>query len=370
MRFGRVDNPAKIDFTIPSDHPDTAKVLNRTSKSNALEVYVGCAKWNKKELKNFYPRGVKDELAYYSTQFNCIELNATFYRLFPPATFDNWYATVPQHFRFFPKLEQSISHFRRLQGVKTIVKRNVANMSRLHEKLGMPFLQMPDNFGPKDFQRVVAFAENWTCEVPLAMELRHTAWYNDAAVASKLYDLLETHGITNVLVDSAGRRDLMHMRLTTPIAFIRWVGANKPESDRSRLDAWIERISEWKKAGLQKLFFFIHQNEERESPRSPRISSSGSTKRSARLCQFPRFSEPRDFFRSAPRARRLLPAILKPARAHHGGIVVRNLVVDRPIQAAALREQCATAEREQTKVAAQIIARRVEADRGGAGQRR
>ncbi len=267
MRFGQVDNPRKIDFTIPPDHPGTAKMLKaQTSKSNNLKVYVGCAKWNKTDLKNFFPKGVKDELAYYSTQFNSIELNATFYRLFPPATFDKWRATVPEHFRFFPKLEQSISHYGRLKGVKKIVDRNVANMSHLREKLGMPFLQMPDNFGPKYFDRVADFAKTWTYDVPLAIELRHTAWHNDKEISRKLYELLEKHRVTNVLVDTAGRRDLMHMRLTTPTAFVRWVGANVPESDRSRLDEWIGRISKWKKAGLQRLFFFVHQNEERESP--------------------------------------------------------------------------------------------------------
>src|SRR5262249_14602939 len=102
MKFGQVDNPEKIDFTIPPDHPDTAKVLKESSQSKTLEVYVGCAKWNKADLKNFYPKGVKDELGYYSTQFNSIELNATFYRLFPPATFEKWYQTVPDNFRFFP----------------------------------------------------------------------------------------------------------------------------------------------------------------------------------------------------------------------------------------------------------------------------
>lgn len=266
MKFGQVDDPGAIDFTIPPDHSETAKVLKEASKSNELEVYVGCAKWNKKDLKNFYPRGVKDELEYYSTQFNSIELNATFYRLFPPTTFSSWHATVPENFRFFPKLEQSISHFRRLKGVEEVVQHNVANMSHLREKLEMPFLQMRDDFGPKDFDRVVTFAENWTDKVPLAMEFRHTDWYNDAAVSNKLYSLLESHGVTNVLVDTAGRRDLMHMRLTTPVAFIRWVGANEPESDRSRLDEWVGRVSQWKKAGLQKLFFFVHQNEEQESP--------------------------------------------------------------------------------------------------------
>ena len=57
------------------------------------------------------PKGVKDELGYYSSQFNCIELNATFYRLFPVTTYEGWYAKVPEGFKFFPKLEQSISHF-------------------------------------------------------------------------------------------------------------------------------------------------------------------------------------------------------------------------------------------------------------------
>ncbi|WP_428306530.1 DUF72 domain-containing protein [Lacipirellula sp.] len=265
MKFGQVDNPEPIDFTIPRDHPDTAQALKAPS-SDELEIRIGCAKWNKADLKNFYPRGTKDELAYYSTQFNSIELNATFYRLFPAATFENWRAATPDDFRFFPKLEQTISHFRRLKDVAEVVERNVANMSHLGEKLAMPFLQMRDDFAPKDFDRVATFAENWTYDAPLAMEFRHTNWYNDPAVSSKLYDLLEAHGITNVLVDTAGRRDLMHMRLTTPTAFVRWVGANDAESDRARLDDWVERIAKWKRAGLQRLYFFVHQNEEQESP--------------------------------------------------------------------------------------------------------
>src|SRR5437868_9206443 len=104
-----------------------------------MKVYVGCAKWNSKDLKGFYPKGVKDELAYYSTQFNCVELNATFYRLFPPTTFDKWHAAVPEKFQFFPKLEKTISHLRRLKDVKELADRNAANMSHLQEKLGMPF---------------------------------------------------------------------------------------------------------------------------------------------------------------------------------------------------------------------------------------
>ncbi len=264
MKFGQVTNPEEVDFAIPPDNADTKRVLSK-SKAKELDIHVGCAKWNKTDLKGFYPKGVKDELGYYSTQFNCIELNATFYRLFPPSTFQKWYATAPENFLFFPKLEQTISHFRRLKEVEQVVENNVTNMSHLKEKLGMPFLQMHNNFGPKDFDRVRTFVDNWQYDIPLAMEFRHTDWYNDPAVSSELYDLLEKNKITNVLVDTAGRRDLMHMRLTTPDAFIRWVGANH-ESDKTRLDGWVERIAEWKALGLRKLNFFVHQNVEKESP--------------------------------------------------------------------------------------------------------
>lgn len=264
MKFGQVDNPEEIDFTIPADHPDTKRVLGK-SKPDELKAYVGCAKWNKIDLKNFYPKGTKDELAYYSSQFNCIELNATFYRMFPAAQFEKWRENTPNGFRFFPKLTQDISHFKRLKDTEDLVDNFVNNASNLQDKLGVPFLQLHNNFGPKDFDRVKAFVEQWKYDIPVAIECRHTDWYNNSEVSAELYELFESRDIVNVLVDTAGRRDLMHMRLTTPTAFVRWVGANH-ESDYNRLDEWVERVATWKKAGLEKLYFFVHQNVEKESP--------------------------------------------------------------------------------------------------------
>jgi uncharacterized protein YecE (DUF72 family) len=265
MKFGKVDDPSSVDFTLPADHPENERVLSTYGSKENAQFSIGCAKWNKSDLKGFYPRGTKDELAYYSSQFNSIELNATFYRLFPAEQFTKWKEKTPANFKFFPKVTQDISQFKRLNEVEELVELYTHNVAHLEEKLGMVFLQMIGNFAPKDFDRVVRFVEYWPKNVPLAIELRHTDWYNDSAIANELYQLYETHGITNVIVDTAGRRDLMHMRHTSAKTFIRYTGANH-ESDYTRLDDWVIRIKEWIDQGMDEINFFVHQNIEKESP--------------------------------------------------------------------------------------------------------
>lgn len=267
MKFGVVEQPELIDFTLPADHPGTKRVIKEAftkAQNQKLDVYVGCAKWNKAELKGFYPRGTKDELAYYSSQFNSIELNATFYRLFPKEQFEKWYYKVPRGFKFFPKITNMISHRKRLIDAQEFIPEYVDHVSILQEKLGTVFLQMHNNFQPKDFDRVDNFVNHWPSKLPIALEFRHTDWFNNPEIAERLYLLLEEHQMANVLVDTAGRRDIMHMRLTNGEAFIRYVGANH-NSDYARLDAWVERLTYWVGLGLRKIHFFIHQNIEQES---------------------------------------------------------------------------------------------------------
>ncbi len=230
-----------------------------------MKVFVGCAKWNKSDLKNFYPKDAKDELAYYASQFNSIELNATFYRAYPRSQFENWGSKTPAGFKFFPKIPQTISHVKRLNNVKTLTDEFCDAASGLEEKLGMVFLQMNNNFKPKDFEKLEKFIIEFPKGTPLAVELRNTEWFNSKVEADRVWALFKKYKVSNIIVDTAGRRDLIHMRLSSPIAFVRYVGANH-ESDYSRLDPWIERISKWQKNGLKELYFFIHQNHEVESP--------------------------------------------------------------------------------------------------------
>ncbi|WP_200975951.1 DUF72 domain-containing protein [Echinicola sp. 20G] len=265
MKFGSVEDPSSIDFTLPEDHPETKKILNKYKSDKPFEVYVGCAKWNRSDLKGFYPRGTKDELTYYSTQFNSIELNATFYSSPSIEQVKTWADKTPKGFKFFPKIPNSVSHFKRLINVQEPVMAFADAIANFEDKLGMAFLQMHDNFKPKDFDRVEKFVNEFPPEIPLALELRNAEWFANEEVLNNYCNLLVDNNRANIVVDTAGRRDMLHMRLTNDTAFIRYVGANA-ESDYSRLDDWMERIISWREMGLQKLYFFVHQNIEKESP--------------------------------------------------------------------------------------------------------
>src|SRR5690606_6352891 len=265
MKFGTVVNPDNFDFILPKDHPETKRVLEKFDNKLKPEVYVGCAKWNKADLKGFYPRGTKDELTYYASQFNSVELNATFYRIFSSEQFESWRNKTPEGFKFFPKLNQEISHRKRLNDVTEIVNTYLYNASNLQARLGTIFLQMHNNFAPKEYNRVVDCVEAWPKEAPLAIEFRHSDCYNDGSVSNELYEHLEAHNVSNIIVDTAGRRDLLHMRMTNGTAFVRYVGAND-KSDYERLDDWVERLYQWQQQGINEIDFFVHQNIEKESP--------------------------------------------------------------------------------------------------------
>jgi uncharacterized protein YecE (DUF72 family) len=69
-----------------------------------------------------------------------------------------------------------------------------------------------------------------------------------------------------VITDTSGRRDLVHMRLSSKTAFIRFVGNNLHRTDYTRVDEWVDRLKKWMDGGLETLYFIMHQHEEIDSP--------------------------------------------------------------------------------------------------------
>ncbi len=260
MKFGKVAHPEAIDYTLPETHKETRFLLKSISRKKVFDLRVGGSKWSGPEMQLFYPKGTQDQLAYYSSQLNSIELNATFYRIFPTHIYKQWYSRSAPEFIFFPKMYQGITHRYRLNDkIYPLLHNYLDHVVHLEEKLGTIFVQLQNDFGPKHWDRVVKFIENWPNGIAIAMEFRQTDWFHNLEIAQRLNLLLQRNNIGNVLVDTPGRRDLLHMRLTNDEAFIRFVAANH-QCDFTRIDAWIDRLQEWKQLGLKKARFFVHQD--------------------------------------------------------------------------------------------------------------
>ena len=134
------------------------------------------------------------------------------------------------------------------------------------KKLGTSFIQLDDRFSPKFAERIQQYLKSLPRDFDVAIEFRHPEFSIDSSEVNETYDAMRELGITSVITDTAGRRDAMHMKLTTPTAFVRFVGNSLHKSDYQRIDDWINRIDLWLDSGLQTLYFFIHQHDELYSP--------------------------------------------------------------------------------------------------------
>jgi len=273
MEFGKVTTPqlAEIDYTLPPDAAITTSVLGRAKISKPLQVYVGCASWAQKVWKgNIYPPKTKDAdfLQEYAKQFNMIELNTTHYRMYDSAAISKWRdkASANPDFKFCPKVNQLISHLKKLKGTDELTTSFLESMLAFEEKLGPIFLQVSDSYLPKNFPEFRAYLESLPRDLPFFAELRHREWFSHTENRDNAFELMERLNVGAIITDTAGRRDVVHMTLTTPHAFVRFVGNALHPTDYLRIDEWVTRIKQWTNAGLQSLYFGMHQSDEMASP--------------------------------------------------------------------------------------------------------
>ncbi|PST82902.1 DUF72 domain-containing protein [Pedobacter yulinensis] len=275
MEFGKVPAAelAAIDFTLPSDGASVAALLPGQPHRDAA-FYVGCAKWGRKEWKGMlYPQKVKeaDFLDEYVKHFNSIEMNATFYGVPSEEQVLKWRekttASNKDGFIFVPKFSRTISHIRRLNNAGADTDQFLKNISAFGSYLGPVFLQLSDNFGPKSYDVLENYLQHLPQDLRVFVELRHQEWFADQNMRRQTLEMLERQQKGLIMTDTSGRRDLLHMELTIPEAFIRFVGNNDAASDRKRIDMWVARLEQWLKAGLQRVYFFLHQHDESDTPR-------------------------------------------------------------------------------------------------------
>lgn len=265
MKFGYVENPGEVDYTLPKDHSLTDKLFSSTSKVEP-KFYIGCPVWSEKAyVGKIYPPQTRANhyLAEYCKQFNCIEVNATRYGTPKVSTVENWKIAASQveHFKFSPKFPQYISHRRNIADDDSIrdTDQFIETMNILGNNLGMSFLQLPPHFGPSRFAELERFLSHLPADFSLSIEVRHPDIFGDEIAISDFHSLLQGFGVSWIITDVSGRRDVIHQALTSTELFIRYTGNKLHPTDFVRIDGWVERISEWIEKGLETVYFYMHQ---------------------------------------------------------------------------------------------------------------
>ncbi len=268
MHFGRVPSVKDIDLTLPPNHKATAAVLAKSKPLNPPRIYTGCPVWADRGFNGtLYPKGTKaaNQMAEYTKQFNSIEVNAWGYGIPNMETVQRFAEAVDDGFKFCPKFPQYITHRRDFNDKRGETDDFLNAMYELGDNLGLCLFQLPDYFKPDRLDELVKYLGSLPQEIKVTVEVRNEVWFNDDKVLEALCVPLEEMGHNLAITDTPGRRDVLHMRLTSPQVFVRFNGMNLEASDYERTDMWVERTVQWARQGIQEVYFFPHEPDKYKS---------------------------------------------------------------------------------------------------------
>lgn len=270
MDFGKLEDISGVDFSLPPDNEFVSKTAFPSITPQASpQCYIGPPIWSNKEwVGKIYPTTAKEKdfLYHYTRQFNTIELNVTHYQIPSEATIKRWKEAAAQGFKFCPKWPQIISHERQLRECEELSHAFTNAVLGLEEHLGTTFLQLGPHFDPRQLGALENFLKQLPSSFPIAVEFRHPDWFANASTWEKTLHMLHQLGIGTVMSDVAGRRDVLHMSLSSSVATLRFVGNELHPTDFTRVDAWVQRFKEWFSKGLKTAYIFVHCGENNQAP--------------------------------------------------------------------------------------------------------
>lgn len=209
-----------------------------------MQIRVGTSGWNYGHwVGPFYPEGLAKArwLEHYSSTFETVEVNATFYRSMRPSTFEKWRMATPDGFVWAVKANRYITHIKRLEEVSDSLVAFLESLEPLGEKLGPVLFQLPPSL-VFDQVRVQSFLSLLPEGMRCVIEARNTSWTGAVAL-----DCLKENDIAWCISDTAGRYPYLEA-LTADFAYIRLHGSRKLYSScytDEELQAWAERIRAW-----------------------------------------------------------------------------------------------------------------------------
>ena len=250
----------------------------------SLPYFLGCPSWNESAwLGSLYPPATpaSEFLARYCAMFNSVEGNTTLYAWPSEAKVERWADLMPEDFRFCAKLPREISQADNLHDALGLA----GDFRRLLAPLGAritPFwLQLPASVGPGRLAELAALIDGFGA--PLAVEVRHRAFFERGEDERRLNRLLLDRGVERICLDSRAlfschSQDpgVLHAQSkkprlpVRPTAFsaspqLRFIGHPQLEANDRFMAPWLDKVAGWIEAG-KRPHVYLHTPDNHRAP--------------------------------------------------------------------------------------------------------
>jgi uncharacterized protein YecE (DUF72 family) len=166
----------------------------------------------------FYPEGLPQKRWFerYAEEFDTVEINASFYHLPKPDTFQKWRDQAPPGFCYAVKANRYLTQAKKLKDCEEPLERMMTAVSRLGDRLGPMLYQLPPSM-KINLERLETFLKILPAGVTNVFEFRNKDWYRD-----ETYELLDRYGASFCVQDMPGSAS--ERVAVGPIAYVRFHG--------------------------------------------------------------------------------------------------------------------------------------------------
>lgn len=222
------------------------------------KLHIGTSGWSYKHWRGiFYPANLpaSKQLQFYSQQFDCTEINSSFYRLPTPKAVRHWQETVNKNFRFCPKISRFITHAKKLNDPEQSCPRFFDVFDPYRKSCGPILVQLPAalTFHAEKAGHFFSYLHHTYKGWSFSLEPRHDTWMSTEALA-----LLKKYKIGWVIAESGDRWASSEI-ITARHIYLRFHGPDGSYASSypdAALKAYARKCRQWLQQGHTLWIFF------------------------------------------------------------------------------------------------------------------
>jgi len=226
------------------------------------DLLFGTSGYSYKEWVGPFYEKTEKMFSYYSSFFQTVEINSTFYAYPSRGTIFGLNRVSRKDFVFSVKLPRLITHEKHLNPELKIENDllrflELLNPLKAMGKLGCILIQLPPSFAYDDRERLDTFLGLLPEGYEFAAEFRHHSWMRDGT-----WNMLRNHNVAYCVVDEPLLPS--EVRVTADFAYFRWHGRGaRPwynyRYSEEELKEWVPRIEETMN-GVNKIYGYFNNH--------------------------------------------------------------------------------------------------------------